>query len=163
EEFGFVGCVWVLLLLLLLLARLLALSQLANTPYERLICIGTSAAILCHVLIAVGMTIRLTPITGVPLPLVSYGRRPIPPILALQHALGGGEHHLLVVHHEDGLPAAVVGRRHRGLRLGHAVAAREQDMEHGAFAGLALRGNAAAMVAHDAHRGGQARAAALEL
>jgi rod shape determining protein RodA len=73
EEFGFVGCVWVLLLFLLLLARILALSHLANTPYERLICYGTSAAILCHILISVGMTIRLTPITGVPLPFVSYG------------------------------------------------------------------------------------------
>jgi rod shape determining protein RodA len=73
EEFGFAGCVWVLLLLFLLLSRLIALAQLANTAYERLICYGASATILCHVLIAVGMTIRLTPITGLPLPFVSYG------------------------------------------------------------------------------------------
>jgi rod shape determining protein RodA len=73
EEFGFIGCCWVLLLYFLLLARILALAQAANTAYERLVCYGASSVILCHVLIAAGMTIRLTPITGLPLPFVSYG------------------------------------------------------------------------------------------
>lgn len=73
EEFGFIGCVWLLLLYFLLLARILALSRDALSLYERYICYGASAVIFFHVFIAVGMTIRLAPITGLPLPFVSYG------------------------------------------------------------------------------------------
>lgn len=73
EEFGFVGALLVLLLYLLLIARILALSQQSQTPYERLVCYGISAIFLFHVLVAVGMTIRLTPVAGVPLPFISQG------------------------------------------------------------------------------------------
>lgn len=73
EEFGFIGCAWLLLLYFLLLARILALSRDALSLYERYICYGASAVIFFHVFIAVGMTIRLAPITGLPLPFVSYG------------------------------------------------------------------------------------------
>jgi rod shape determining protein RodA len=73
EEFGFIGCAYVILLYFLLLARVLALAQHANTAYERYICYGASAVILCHTLIATGMTVRLMPITGLPLPFISYG------------------------------------------------------------------------------------------
>jgi rod shape determining protein RodA len=73
EEFGFVGCTWVLLLFLLLLARIIAIARNANTEYEKLLCLGVSAVLLCHLLIAAGMTVRITPITGLPLPFVSYG------------------------------------------------------------------------------------------
>jgi len=73
EEFGFIGCAWLLLLYFMLLARILALSRDALSLYERYICYGASAVIFFHVFIAVGMTIRLAPITGLPLPFVSYG------------------------------------------------------------------------------------------
>ena len=73
EEYGFLGCVWLLLLYFLLLARILALSRDALSVYERYICYGASAVIFFHVFIAIGMTIRLAPITGLPLPFVSYG------------------------------------------------------------------------------------------
>lgn len=73
EEFGFIGCAWVLLLYFLLIARILALSRDAITLYERYICYGISAIILFHVFINIGMTIRLAPITGLPLPFISYG------------------------------------------------------------------------------------------
>jgi len=73
EEFGFFGCAYLLLLYFLLLARILALSRDAVTLYERYICYGTSAVIFFHVLIAAGMTVGLTPVTGLPLPFVSYG------------------------------------------------------------------------------------------
>ncbi len=73
EEYGFFGCLWLLLLYFLLLARILALSRDALSVYERYICYGTSAVIFFHVFIAVGMTIRLAPITGLPLPFVSAG------------------------------------------------------------------------------------------
>jgi rod shape determining protein RodA len=73
EEFGFVGCFYLLGLYFLLLVRILALSREAKTAYERFICYGASAMILFHVFIAAGMTIGITPITGLPLPFVAYG------------------------------------------------------------------------------------------
>lgn len=73
EEFGFIGCAWLLLLYFLLLARILAISRDALSLYERYICYGASAVIFFHVFIAAGMTVHLAPITGLPLPFVSYG------------------------------------------------------------------------------------------
>jgi rod shape determining protein RodA len=73
EEFGFIGALVILLLYMLLLARILALAQQAHTPYERLVCYGISAIFLFHVLVGIGMTIRLTPVAGVPLPFISQG------------------------------------------------------------------------------------------
>lgn len=73
EEFGFIGCVWLLLLYFLLLARILAISRDALSLYERYFCYGSSAVIFFHVFIAVGMSIHLAPVTGLPLPFVSYG------------------------------------------------------------------------------------------
>jgi rod shape determining protein RodA len=73
EEFGFIGCAWLLLLYFLLLARILAISRDALSLYERYICYGASAVIFFHVLIAAGMTVHLAPVTGLPLPFVSYG------------------------------------------------------------------------------------------
>lgn len=73
EEFGFFGCAYLLLLYFLLLARILALTRDAKTAYERYICYGASAMFLFHVFIAAGMTLGLTPITGLPLPFVAYG------------------------------------------------------------------------------------------
>lgn len=73
EEFGLLGGMYVLLLYFLLLARILVLAYEARTPYERYICYGTSAVIFFHVFINVGMTIQLAPITGLPLPFISYG------------------------------------------------------------------------------------------
>ena len=73
EEFGFLGCAYLILLYFLLIGRLLTIARGAKTAYERLICYGTSAVIFFHVFVAMGMTMRLTPITGLPLPFVSYG------------------------------------------------------------------------------------------
>jgi rod shape determining protein RodA len=73
EEFGFFGAVWLLALYFILLFRILWLSRNVQTLYERYICYGTSAVIFFHVYVAIGMTVRLAPITGLPLPFVSYG------------------------------------------------------------------------------------------
>lgn len=73
EEFGFIGCAWLLLLYFLLLARILAISREALSLYERYICYGASAVIFFHVFISIGMTVHLAPVTGLPLPFVSYG------------------------------------------------------------------------------------------
>lgn len=73
EEFGLTGSVFVLFLYFLLLARILAIAREAKTSYEMHICYGASAMIFFHVFVGIGMTIGLTPITGLPLPFISQG------------------------------------------------------------------------------------------
>ncbi|WP_145444225.1 FtsW/RodA/SpoVE family cell cycle protein [Staphylococcus pettenkoferi] len=73
EEFGFLGAV---VLLLLFLGFIFYLSRLAanNTfSYNKTFIIGYATLILFHVLQNIGMTIQLLPITGIPLPFISYG------------------------------------------------------------------------------------------
>jgi len=73
EEFGLTGSLFVLFLYFLLLARILAIARDAKTSYEMHICYGASAMIFFHVFVGIGMTIGITPITGLPLPFISQG------------------------------------------------------------------------------------------
>ncbi len=73
EEFGLFGCSVVLLLFLLLIARVLALSRSAQSPYERMLCFGAAGVFMFQLYVSVGMTIRLSPVTGIPLPFISAG------------------------------------------------------------------------------------------
>lgn len=73
EEFGFVGAATTLGLYAILLLRILQAARLARDRFGALICSGVFAMILFQMFEAVGMTLGITPITGIPLPLVSYG------------------------------------------------------------------------------------------
>jgi rod shape determining protein RodA len=73
EEFGFVGSLFIVVLLLTLISRILALAALAQTSYERYICYGASAVLLFHTFINIGMTMKIVPVVGVPLPFMSQG------------------------------------------------------------------------------------------
>ncbi|MCC7479385.1 rod shape-determining protein RodA [bacterium] len=73
EEFGLFGCSIVLLLFLLLIARVLALSRSAQSQYERMLCFGAAGVFLFQLYVSVGMTMRLSPVTGIPLPFISAG------------------------------------------------------------------------------------------
>ncbi|MCB1188510.1 rod shape-determining protein RodA [bacterium] len=73
EEYGFLGCLYVLTMYFFLIARILAISRDVQSNYERYICYGASAFFFFHVFVAAGMTIRLTPVTGLPLPFISQG------------------------------------------------------------------------------------------
>ena len=73
EAFGFVGCIGVLLGYLLLLGRLFYLAYYTADTYGRLIIFGVMAMFFAHIIENVGMTIGLLPITGIPLPFLSYG------------------------------------------------------------------------------------------
>jgi rod shape determining protein RodA len=73
EELGFVGGVLLIVLFALLLLRLLRIASLARDAYGRLIVSGVTAMILFQVIINVGMNLSLMPVTGIPLPFVSYG------------------------------------------------------------------------------------------
>lgn len=73
EETGLVGAAVVLALEALILTRIFRVAQLARDGFGALICVGVFSMILIQVFQNVGMTMRLMPITGIPLPFVSYG------------------------------------------------------------------------------------------
>jgi rod shape determining protein RodA len=73
EIYGFVGAALVLALYALLMWRTLRIITIAKNLYGTLIGAGILAIFMFQVFINVGMTIGIAPITGVPLPLVSYG------------------------------------------------------------------------------------------
>ena len=74
EELGFVGAMIVLLLIWLICLRLVIIAHNSRDDFGSLVAIGVFSAILFQSLVNIGMTIGLMPITGLPLPFVSYGR-----------------------------------------------------------------------------------------
>jgi rod shape determining protein RodA len=73
EELGFVGVTIALTLFLLLFLRVVRAAQRANDPFSGLVAFGLLASWFVHVLVNVGMTVGIMPITGIPLPFFSYG------------------------------------------------------------------------------------------
>jgi rod shape determining protein RodA len=73
EEHGFVGAVGVLLLYFLILMRLIQNAQTASDLPGAFIIMGVVAVIIFQIAVNVGMVIGLMPVTGIPLPLMSYG------------------------------------------------------------------------------------------
>ncbi len=73
ERFGLVGWGALLALFVLLVWRLLAVAQATREPFGRLVAVGVAALLATQVLINTGMLVGLLPITGLTLPLVSYG------------------------------------------------------------------------------------------
>jgi rod shape determining protein RodA len=73
EELGFLGVALVLTLYLVLLLRVLQTARLARDRAGTYIATGVAALMLYHLLVNVGMVIGFAPITGIPLPLLSYG------------------------------------------------------------------------------------------
>jgi rod shape determining protein RodA len=73
EDLGFVGGTLLLVLFGLLLWRILLIGWQARDAFGMLIAVGLASMILFQILINVGMVIGIMPVTGIPLPLVSYG------------------------------------------------------------------------------------------
>ncbi|MXV98293.1 MAG: rod shape-determining protein RodA [Acidimicrobiaceae bacterium] len=73
EELGLRGASLLLGLFALLLFRVWRTAQLALTQFERMMCTGIFAMLLFQTFQSVGMTMGMMPVTGIPLPLVSYG------------------------------------------------------------------------------------------
>jgi rod shape determining protein RodA len=73
EELGLIGAVVVLILFTLLLWRMLVSSWRATEPFAMLLGAGMATMIFFQVVVNVGMVIGLVPVTGIPLPFVSYG------------------------------------------------------------------------------------------
>lgn len=73
EELGFAGAVIVLSLFLLVIWRALNIGAMANSRFGSLLAIGLAFMLTFHVFVNVGMTIGVMPVTGLPLPFLSYG------------------------------------------------------------------------------------------
>ena len=73
ETFGFVGGMAVILLYLIMLLRLLVLSRKIEDRFGSMLTVGVMAMLLFHVFENVGMVIGVMPVTGIPLPFMSYG------------------------------------------------------------------------------------------
>ena len=74
EELGFIGSIAVLLTFLLICYRLLVIAQNAKDDFGSLIAIGVFSMIVFQTFVNIGMTIGLSPVTGIPLPYLSHGR-----------------------------------------------------------------------------------------
>jgi len=74
EETGFIGSVLVVAGFVLLIWRLLQIAGQARTDFESLVVVGVGAMLMFQVVVNINMTIGLGPITGIPLPFLSYGR-----------------------------------------------------------------------------------------
>ncbi|HEY4382312.1 MAG TPA: rod shape-determining protein RodA [Acidobacteriaceae bacterium] len=73
EEHGFVGGIGILLLYFLILTRLIQNAQQASDIPGTFIVMGVVAVILFQIVVNIGMVVGLMPVTGIPLPLMSYG------------------------------------------------------------------------------------------
>ena len=73
EEFGFVGTVIVIGLLLFVIYRILRAARLARDTYGALICYGVATLVAFQAMVNIGVNLRLIPATGLPLPFISYG------------------------------------------------------------------------------------------
>jgi len=73
EEFGFVGAVFVLLLFAILIWRAIRISYLSKDPFGTYVAAGIASMWAIQMFVNVGMVVGIMPITGIPLPFVSYG------------------------------------------------------------------------------------------
>ncbi len=73
EELGLIGALVLLILFAWLLLRCIHIAKVSKDDYGMLICVGIISMFLFHILENIGMTIGLMPVTGIPLPFISYG------------------------------------------------------------------------------------------
>ena len=75
EEHGFIGAMGLLLLYFIVLMRLIQNAQTAPDRAGAFVVMGVVAVLSFHILVNVGMVVGFMPVTGIPLPLMSYGGR----------------------------------------------------------------------------------------
>ncbi|MBA2618492.1 MAG: rod shape-determining protein RodA, partial [Rubrobacter sp.] len=74
ERFGFVGSMALVLLFFVLIWRILHVATISRDRFGVLIAVGIGTMFLFHILVNIGMTMGIMPVTGIPLPFISYGR-----------------------------------------------------------------------------------------
>ena len=73
EELGFLGCLLVIALLVIVISRCVYIGLKSNNPLGMLVCIGVAGMILTQMVMNIGMALGLLPVIGVTLPFFSYG------------------------------------------------------------------------------------------
>jgi rod shape determining protein RodA len=73
EEWGFAGSILILLLFGLVIWRILHIASIGLSNFEMLFGMGIAIYFMSHILINVGMNLGIMPVTGIPLPFMSYG------------------------------------------------------------------------------------------
>lgn len=73
EELGMLGALVLIVLLGVILMRMLRAAKLARDSFGRLICVGIAAWVFFQSAVNIGMNLNLLPVTGLPLPFISYG------------------------------------------------------------------------------------------
>ena len=73
EQFGFIGCLLLIILFMTIILMILNISLKANNNFARLLCFGIAFNIFVYLAVNLGMVVGLLPVVGVPLPIISYG------------------------------------------------------------------------------------------
>ena len=89
EELGFFGCMLVLLLEFLIIARCIYVGNRSQDYMRRLVCYGAASALIFQVCINVGMCIGVAPVIGLTLPFISYGGSSIMTLYAMLGLVSG--------------------------------------------------------------------------
>jgi rod shape determining protein RodA len=93
EEFGFFGCSVVMGLYFVLFSGVIAIARRARSRFASLMAFGIGAPIFFHVVINIAMTVGFAPVTGLPLPFLSYGGTALlVNLLGLGLVVGVGRH-----------------------------------------------------------------------
>lgn len=74
ERIGFAGSLLLIVLFFLLIWRILHIATISRDRFGVLLAVGVATIFLFHVFVNIGMTMGIMPVTGIPLPFVSYGR-----------------------------------------------------------------------------------------
>ena len=89
EELGFIGCIFVLVLLFLIVARCIQVGNRSQDYLRRMVCYGAAAALIFQIISNVGMCIGVTPVIGLTLPFISYGGSSILSLYAMLGLVSG--------------------------------------------------------------------------
>jgi rod shape determining protein RodA len=84
EQFGFVGSLALFVLYTLVMWRCLVVAGRAPDPYGQYLCVGVVAVMFFLAVVNIGMNMGLMPVTGIPLPFISYGGSSLVVLLAMQ-------------------------------------------------------------------------------
>ena len=102
EEWGLVGAVFLLVLYYIIFLCGLGIAKSTREPYGRLLAVGVVSMFAVQVFINIGMTIQLMPVTGLPLPFMSYGGSSLlSSFIALGLLINVGKHRIPVLADED--------------------------------------------------------------
>jgi len=89
EELGFVGCMAIIILLVIIIIRCVYVGIKSNNPLGMLVCMGVAAMMIVQMIMNIGMTIGYLPVIGITLPFFSYGGSSLVTCLAAMGLVSG--------------------------------------------------------------------------